>query len=702
MKSFSKKSSGLACAAAITAAMLAPAAEAVNLATDGIGEVAIAPYYTTRNGWQTQINLTNTVDTPIVVKIRLHEATNSRDVLDFNVGMSGFDVFTAVLQEGPQGARLVTKDSPNTAGLVSCPVPSSIIAASASGVGTPFSAQGYGVTNPITGTTDTSYDLGVTNIDRLREGYIEFIVMGFTDTFAYQYAANVPATAAGTVVDPVNGIIDVFEALDQHNCAQLDIAFTTSLNQLTGDRRILETARQFGEPINALKFNYSLVNGARGIEAAGDAVAWANFYNDEGGLIAANATNNPGSGDVDGLITASFGIITAPPFGDNTFCTHTRGSTRLGLFEEGTSSAGEWVPGGLPAGVLPAGGPGGARVAGSISCDNLITAQQPFPFLEPSLNDAYPAAANLWEDDLNLPVTLEPATISLAVNGRPRGADAMSLTIQRQAVINEWSSNALLGARTDWVITMPTKGFYVDQVWDHTAAVLALSPNPLPYLTFAQATGGAPFGPTYGVQFAMTGGRPESYLSVLPFVAGANVRQTPPIAPFQAAFNRDVVTDPLTADSCNDVGVSIFDRAEQQSTTPVGGPIVSPAPPVIQDTAKLCSEANIITFNGDSVITPVNPLNINTMGQDGLPPLPNTSGWMLLGLDGDSFTGAFIGADLLAAATVAQQPTIVGNIRGLPVVGINIKERSFGNVTQNYASSIAHGYLRSSISPAQP
>ena len=34
-----------------------------------IGEVAIAPYYTTRDGWMTLINLTNTRPVPIVVKV---------------------------------------------------------------------------------------------------------------------------------------------------------------------------------------------------------------------------------------------------------------------------------------------------------------------------------------------------------------------------------------------------------------------------------------------------------------------------------------------------------------------------------------------------------------------------------------------------------------------------------------------------------
>jgi hypothetical protein len=75
----------LALASALTVAAFVPTTQAVDLSIDGLGEVAIAPYYTTRGGWQTLVNLTNVKNVPVVVKVRLHEFRNSRDVLDFNV-----------------------------------------------------------------------------------------------------------------------------------------------------------------------------------------------------------------------------------------------------------------------------------------------------------------------------------------------------------------------------------------------------------------------------------------------------------------------------------------------------------------------------------------------------------------------------------------------------------------------------------------
>ena len=99
---------GAAVATAIAGSMLSVNAHAVNLATDGVGEVAIAPYYTVRDGWSTLINLTNTQNVPVIVQVRFHEALNSRDVLDFRVALSAFDVFTGVVREAEDGSGPVS------------------------------------------------------------------------------------------------------------------------------------------------------------------------------------------------------------------------------------------------------------------------------------------------------------------------------------------------------------------------------------------------------------------------------------------------------------------------------------------------------------------------------------------------------------------------------------------------------------------
>lgn len=62
MMKFSKKQMALAVGTVLGAASMIPSAQAVNLATDGLGQVLIFPYYTTRAGWNTLFNITNTSD----------------------------------------------------------------------------------------------------------------------------------------------------------------------------------------------------------------------------------------------------------------------------------------------------------------------------------------------------------------------------------------------------------------------------------------------------------------------------------------------------------------------------------------------------------------------------------------------------------------------------------------------------------------
>src|SRR5690606_19763494 len=81
-------------AAAIGVAMSAgitSTAHAVNISGDGLGEVLLFPYYTTNNGYDTYINITNTSENAVVFKIRFREAYNSRDARDFNVVLSPYD-----------------------------------------------------------------------------------------------------------------------------------------------------------------------------------------------------------------------------------------------------------------------------------------------------------------------------------------------------------------------------------------------------------------------------------------------------------------------------------------------------------------------------------------------------------------------------------------------------------------------------------
>jgi hypothetical protein len=73
----------------------AGSASAVNLSQNGMGQVLIYPYYTVNAGQQTLLTIVNTSEVGKVVKVRLREAYNGREVLDFNVFLSPDDVWTA-------------------------------------------------------------------------------------------------------------------------------------------------------------------------------------------------------------------------------------------------------------------------------------------------------------------------------------------------------------------------------------------------------------------------------------------------------------------------------------------------------------------------------------------------------------------------------------------------------------------------------
>ncbi len=92
-------------------------AQAVNINPDGLGQVLIYPYYTVNAGNTTLLSVVNTSEDAKAVKVRFLEGKNSREVLDFNLYMSPYDVWTANLKKKLDGTpRLKTADN-------SCTVP---------------------------------------------------------------------------------------------------------------------------------------------------------------------------------------------------------------------------------------------------------------------------------------------------------------------------------------------------------------------------------------------------------------------------------------------------------------------------------------------------------------------------------------------------------------------------------------------------
>jgi len=148
---------------------MAGVANAVNVNPDGLGQVLLYPYYTAREGNDTLISVVNTTDQVKAVKVRFLEALNSQEVLDFNLYLSPYDVWTtAVTDLGGDQPGMRTTDT-------SCTVPYFI---TRSGGEQPFLNYEY------------AGDGGPTGIERAASGYIELIEMGNVENATLAAAAT--------------------------------------------------------------------------------------------------------------------------------------------------------------------------------------------------------------------------------------------------------------------------------------------------------------------------------------------------------------------------------------------------------------------------------------------------------------------------------------------------------------------------------
>jgi hypothetical protein len=230
MNTFKRKSL-YAALAGVGALGLAGTANAVFVNADGLGQVLIYPYYTVRadsngNTYSTLLSVVNTTNSTKAVKVRVNEGKNSREVIDFNLFLSPYDVWTAAIlpSTATGGGKLVTNDK-------SCTIP-------------PIPAGGVDFVNFAYISSNTNGgDSADQTLDRTKEGYVEIIEMA---TFPKGSDTDVGATH-------VNGVPP---------CTVDD---TTA-------------GREGVAPSGGLFGGASLVNVASGTDTTEDAVALDAFY----------------------------------------------------------------------------------------------------------------------------------------------------------------------------------------------------------------------------------------------------------------------------------------------------------------------------------------------------------------------------------------------------------------------------------------
>lgn len=193
----------------------------LKVAESGIGNALIVPYFTAQDGNMTVLHVTNT-DTKNgkAVKVRFRGASNSDDILDFQLYLSPGDVWTgAVTKDAASGkAQLTTGDN-------SCTIPK------VAGNAVPF----------VTGRLDPKLDAeGKAN--NTREGYVEIFNM-----------ADIPAgSPLYTTIKHVNGTAPCASSF-------MNAGFGSGLNQ---DFTTEAAAKAFGfrAPTGTLQGNWYIIN----------------------------------------------------------------------------------------------------------------------------------------------------------------------------------------------------------------------------------------------------------------------------------------------------------------------------------------------------------------------------------------------------------------------------------------------------------
>jgi len=123
------------------------------------------------SGWYTTVNVTNTTDSALAVKVRFKEYKNSRDALDFWVLLSPYDVWTGwVRQEGEQVLISTTDES--------CTVPQ-FTPAPISGIPSQeLVVNGFYGTDPTNSADDGGSPDLADALERLRMGHFEILAAG--------------------------------------------------------------------------------------------------------------------------------------------------------------------------------------------------------------------------------------------------------------------------------------------------------------------------------------------------------------------------------------------------------------------------------------------------------------------------------------------------------------------------------------------
>jgi hypothetical protein len=518
------------------AAGIAGTAQAVNLNPDGLGQVLLYPYYTTNGGNQTVLSVVNTTDNAKAVKVRFLEGFNSREVLDFNLYMSEYDVWTAALADG---GDLGYEDQAGVPHMItfdmSCTVPYFYDEDTGFGLQA-FLDLAYNDNPPF-----FENDGGPTSIARAAEGHFEMIEMGTIEPGS-DTEKDITHQLTPAVKDK-DGEVTRPATWEPYDCGQLVKNWTRDADY---------------DPLGDWTKDATM-----------------DIDRNSGGLFGGAAIINPDNGTMFSYNAAAVQGFDKRPNGIH--------------YEPGD--------------------------------------------LNPSLNDGDQKKAYVF---FGVP---QNRSVELYY---PRGVDAVSAVFMHEHIMNEYTIEEGLNAATEWVITFPTKNFYVDEwlllqygdlddltrwvpdgsiptsycnnwmpgdenpVDDYNpgGVCFGLNPNTQPYCNNGLPTTDSDF-----LEGGVPGGWEECIFSDLPYAANAEA-----IEPFTTLFQAAEA-----GKACEYAEIQLWDREERtyDPDEPTGSrpPVVSPSipgecDPAIQvcDTTpfELCYEVNVLRFGENEIFSTPN------------------------------------------------------------------------------------------------
>lgn len=459
------------------AAGIAGTAQAVNLNPDGLGQVLLYPYYTANDGNDTLLSVVNTSSDAKAVKVRFKEGFNSREVLDFNMYMSAYDVWAAAISMVDGTPTLIVPDS-------TCTVPYLYEQNQVDGAGQqPFLPYDYD-----NDAVQYRLDGGPTGIARAAEGHFEMIEMG---------------TLTGDSAADATHVIDADGTQHPKDCQALVDAWTGAYGNGTG--------------------GYWLDTGKPGDADYTDSPENKDIGRNSGGLFGGAAIINVSNGTM--------------------FSYDARAIQGFDKAEDGVHLHYE---------------PGNSH---------------------PSLNDGDQNDASIFFG--------APRDESVTLHyDYTRSVDALSAVLMHEHIMNEFNIEAGIHAASEWVVTFPTKNWYVDN-YTYPPNGYHYEPDPTDII----ACHGWQPGDDYP-SWSGSGPKPTSW-EACNYIKVDN--PSVPVPPFTSVFD---------GGACEPFAMTVYDREENASSSgsDPGVPIVSPPPPGNPPPSApndICYEVNVLRFGND-------------------------------------------------------------------------------------------------------